>query len=311
MASYLITGGAGFIGSHLCETLISEGHSVTVIDNLSTGKDTNLPPHVRLIEGDIRDGSVLREAMQGASGCFHLAAIASVDKSNTAWTETHQINLSGTINVFEAARDMGCIPVVFASSAAIYGAEPTPPIAEDAPKRPLSAYGADKLACELHAVPAWHVHGVPSTALRLFNVYGPRQDPKSPYSGVISIFANRLISGENITIHGDGSQTRDFIFVSDVCAAFLAAMQNTKHGASVYNVCTGEETSILQLAETLAEITAYNQPFSYGEPRAGDIPKSYGNRSKLEAELDVVPLIGLTEGLSKLVQTTLATEKAI
>ena len=303
MGSYLVTGGAGFIGSHLCDALIAEGHGVRVFDNLSTGAQANLPRSAQLIQGDIRDADALQTAMRDVSGCFHLAAIASVDKSNTAWSETHQVNLTGTINVFEAARWAGKTPVVFASSAAVYGAEPQTPIREDAPKKPLSAYGADKLGSELHAFPAWHVHGVPSTALRLFNVFGPRQDPKSPYSGVISIFADRLRSGQDITIHGDGSQTRDFIFVSDVCAAFVAAMHNTVSGAQAINVCTGNETSILQLADTLARLTGYKKPFKFGPSRAGDIPKSFGDASKLKADLGIIPQVDLANGLSQLINT--------
>ena len=303
MANYLVTGGAGFIGSHLCDRLVESGHTVRVFDNFSTGVRANLPQQVQLIEGDIRDVAALRAAMRGVSGCFHLAAIASVDKSNTAWIETHQVNLTGTLHVFEAARDEGRLPVVFASSAAVYGAEPALPIQENAPTKPLSAYGADKLGCELHAYPAWHVHGVPSAALRLFNVYGPRQDPASPYTGVISIFADRLRSGKDITIHGDGSQTRDFIYVSDVCAAFIAAMRATVTGAATFNVCTGRETSILHLAETLAKITGYDKPFAFGPSRAGDIPKSFGDNSKLKTNLVVTPSVDLTDGLSRLIDT--------
>ena len=306
MAKYLVTGGAGFIGSHLCEALMAAGHSVSAFDDLSTGKFENLPEQVKLIEGDVCDASALVAAMDRMDGCFHLAAIASVEKSNTDWLSTHQTNLGGTINVFEASRKCGQIPVVYASSAAIYGAEPDTPITEDAPKKPLTAYGADKLGCELHALPAWYVHGVPSTGLRLFNVYGPRQDPKSPYSGVISIFADRLSTGEDITIHGDGSQTRDFIYVSDVCAAFVAAMQNTASGAAAINVCTGHETSIRQLAETLAEITDYKKSFIFGPARAGDIPKSYGDNSKLRQELSVRPNVSLAEGLVRLLDANRA-----
>ena len=299
VAGYLVTGGAGFIGSHLCDALVAAGHYVKVFDNLSTGTRANLPQQASLIEGDIRDADALSAAMKGADGCFHLAAIASVDKSNSEWVATHQTNLTGTINVFEAAREAGRIPVIYASSAAVYGAEPVPPIEENAPKRPLSAYGADKFGCELHALPAWHVHGVPSLGLRLFNVYGPRQDPKSPYSGVISIFVSRLKAGADITIHGDGSQTRDFIYVSDVCDAFMASMISTNKGAAAVNVCTGMETSILELAEILADLTGYTKPFAFGPPRPGDIPKSYGNNSLMTETLGVTPGVPLKDGLAR------------
>lgn len=297
MARYLVTGGAGFIGSHLCEHLLAGGHNVVVLDDLSTGKRSNLPESVTFIEGDIRNADTVLSAMKGASGCFHLAAIASVAASNERWVETHQINLSATINIFEAAKQHGRLPVVYTSSAAVYGEADNVPLIESTPTRPLTAYGADKLGCELHAVPGWRVHGVPSTGLRLFNVYGPRQDPSSPYSGVISIFADRFKNNQPITIHGDGSQSRDFIFVKDVCRAFLAAMANTEKGCDAINVCTGEETSILQLAETLARVTGYEGEFKFGPQRTGDIPRSLGDNSKLIQELGISPKTKLIDGL--------------
>lgn len=303
MGNYLVTGGAGFIGSHLCEALIAAGHDVVVFDNLSTGKRSNLPAKANLIEGDICDKDALSTAMKGASGCFHLAAIASVEKSNTEWTETHRVNLTGTINVFDAACHNGKSPVVYASSAAVYGAEPSLPISEHDPKRPLSAYGADKLGCELHALPAWHVHGVPSIGLRLFNVYGPRQDPKSPYSGVISIFSERLKSGRSVSIHGSGAQTRDFIYVEDVCSAFIKAMSTMSPNADVYNVCTGQETSIFELAETIKKITGSAEPFDFAPSRDGDIERSLGNPNKMNNELGIVAKTRLEIGLAATIAT--------
>jgi len=221
MTAWLVTGGAGFIGSHLCEALLRRGAVVRVLDDLSSGKRENLPSDIELIEGDVADEAVVRSAMDGVAGCFHLAAIASVERGVSDWLHTHRANLTGAITVFDAGRATR-VPVVYASSAAVYGDVATVPIAEDAPCRPLSAYGADKLGGELHARVASRVHRIPTVGLRFFNVYGPRQDPRSPYSGVISIFCERARRAAPIDIFGDGEQTRDFVHVADVVAALLA-----------------------------------------------------------------------------------------
>ena len=291
---YLVTGGAGFIGSHLCEALVATGMRVRILDDLSTGKQENLqnlPPGVRFIQGDVADPYIVRHAVEGISGCFHLAAIASVAKGITDWVGTHRVNLTGTITLLDAiAKLPGRPPVVYASSAAVYGAA-KPPLAEDALVRPLSAYGADKYACELHARVASEVHGVPTTGLRFFNVYGPRQDPASPYSGVISIFCDRLSKGQPIDIYGDGEQTRDFVYVGDVVRAMLAAMRRqmhtTRRDALVYNVCTGKPTTILELAHLIASgrsVTVQQLP-----PRAGEIRHSWGSPTRLVEALGVGP----------------------
>src|SRR5665213_2338149 len=251
-STYLVTGGAGFIGSHLCDALVGDGHAVRVLDDLSTGVRTNLPASVELIEGDIADQAAMQEAVAGVDGCFHLAAIASVARGVEDWLGTHRANLTGAITLFDTVRREPLpVPVVYASSAAVYGDGARLPITEDAAKRPLSAYGADKYACELHAEVASHVHAVPTVGLRFFNVYGPRQDPRSPYSGVISIFCERLRRGAPVEVFGDGGQTRDFIAVADVVAALRAAMARRKTvvpvipearglpASDVYNVCTG------------------------------------------------------------------------
>src|SRR5580658_5449763 len=212
--TYLVTGGAGFIGSHLCDALVADGHAVRVLDDLSTGKRANLPAGAELIEGDIADPAAVRQAVAGVDACFHLAAIASVARGVDDWLGTHRANLTGTITLFdELRRQPRPVPVVYASSAAIYGDCADLPIKESATKHPLSAYGADKYGCELHARVASHVHGVPTVGLRFFNVYGPRQDPRSPYSGVISIFCERLAAGRSVTVDGDGLQSRDFVYV--------------------------------------------------------------------------------------------------
>ena len=300
MARYLVTGGCGFIGSHLVERLLAAGHEVRVLDDLSTGKRENLPDGVPVTVGNVADAAAVDAAMQGMDGCFHLAAVASVERSREAWLETHHANLSGTIAVFDAARrarDGGPVPVVYASSAAVYGDNPTMPLTEDSATRPLSAYGADKLGCELHARVADGVHGVPATGFRFFNVYGPRQDPKSPYSGVISIFAGRIARGEAITINGDGEQVRDFVYVKDLVRCLTAAMDRPQPGAPVYNVCTGVATSVNRLAEVLADLSGKSLQRSFGPARAGDIRVSIGDPARLIAAFGTACQTSLRDGL--------------
>ena len=224
MALFLVTGGAGFIGSHLGDALLAAGHSVRVLDDLSTGRRGQVDPRCDFVQGDVVDPQVVRAAMAGVAGCFHLAAIASVARGNEDWRGTHLVNQTGTVTVLDAARAAGSVPVVYASSAAVYGNLGDAVAHEDVRPAPLTAYGADKLGSELHAAVALQVHGVPSVGLRFFNVYGPRQDPHSPYSGVISIFA-ALVAGEGtVTVHGDGEQVRDFVYVGDVVAHLMASM---------------------------------------------------------------------------------------
>jgi len=287
MSTYLVTGGAGFIGSHLCDALLARGDCVRVLDNLSTGHRGNLPACVPLIEGDVADPTVVCRAIDGVDGCFHLAAIASVEKGLTDWLGTHRANITGAITVFDAIRRQGSrVPVVYASSAAVYGDAATVPIAETEPCVPLSAYGADKYACELHARVAGHVHGIPAVGLRFFNVYGPRQDPKSPYSGVISIFCERIAAARSIAIFGDGQQTRDFVYVADVVAALIAAMTRASAGlpaadsptlkSHVFNVCTGVPTSVETLAHLIADLAGKPLTAQVQPPRAGEIRHSLG-----------------------------------
>jgi UDP-glucose 4-epimerase len=302
MPTYLVTGGAGFIGSHLCDALVRRGDTVRVLDDLSTGSRANLPPGVPLIEADVADPDAMRAATAGVDGAFHLAAIASVARGVTDWLGTHRANLTGTITLFDSIRAHGApIPVVYASSAAVYGDCPTVPIAEDAERRPLSAYGADKYGCELHARVASHVHGIPTTGLRFFNVYGPRQDPRSPYSGVISIFCEQIARGVPVDVFGDGEQTRDFVYVADVVAALLAATQRPSRDAPVFNVCTGRPTSVLELARTIAELAGTTLDVRHLAPRAGEIRHSTGQPHRARTALGLgaqVPLrVGLREVL--------------
>ncbi len=304
MDSLLVTGGAGFIGSHLCDALLARGTRVRVLDDLSSGRRDNLPDGIELIVGDVADPAAARTALEGMDGCFHLAAIASVQRAAEDWLGTNRVNLVGTIALLDAARARQ-LPVVYASSAAVYGNCPIQPIGEDAPTRPLSAYGADKLGCELHAAVATGVHGVPTTGLRFFNVFGPRQDPTSPYSGVISIFAAQLRRGTAVSVFGDGGQTRDFVFVADVVAALLAAMARLRAGgavanqADVFNVCTGQATSVLGLARTIAELCGLTPELRHGPAREGDIRHSVGNPAAARVGLGFVAETSLRAGLAQ------------
>jgi UDP-glucose 4-epimerase len=307
--TYLVTGGAGFIGSHLCDSLAGDGHAVRVLDDLSTGLRTNLPSGVELIEGDIADPAAMKTAVAGVDGCFHLAAIASVARGVEDWLGTHRANLTGTITLFdEVRRQPRPVPVVYASSAAVYGDCADLPITEAAAKRPLSAYGADKYACELHAVVASHVHRVPTVGLRFFNVYGPRQDPRSPYSGVISIFCERVRRGAAIDIFGDGGQTRDFIAVADVVVALRAAQGIAQMGdvvgrlppeAPVFNVCTGIATSVIELAHTIATLAGVPAEIRHAPSRAGEIRHSVGSPDLARRVLGLTRPEALPDGLRR------------
>jgi UDP-glucose 4-epimerase len=298
VSTWLVTGGAGFIGSHLCEALVARGDAVRVLDDLSTGKPENLPAGVGLIEADVADPAAVREALRGVDGCFHLAAIASVERGMQDWPGTHRANQTGAIIVFDEVRRLEKrVPVVYASSAAVYGDAPVVPIEEATVCRPLSAYGADKLGCELHARVATHVHAIPTVGLRFFNVYGPRQDPKSPYSGVISIFCDRIRAGQAIAIYGDGAQTRDFVYVADVVAALLAAMRLLPAGAPAFNVCTGRATSVLDLAHTIADLAGVRLQAEHRAPRAGEIRHSRGSPDLARASLGLREPAGLRSGL--------------
>jgi UDP-glucose 4-epimerase len=241
MARYLVTGGAGFIGSHLVDSLMADGHAVRVLDDMSSGSADNLPGRAELQVADVTDPDAVGRALEGVDGCFHLAAIASVERGHKDWLRSHTVNLSGTIAVFEAAcraqRVCGQrLPVVYASSAAVYGNPRELPISEQTPTCPTSAYGVDKLGCDLHAAVAGRIHEMSTIGLRFFNIYGPRQDPHSSYSGVISIFCERISRLLPVDLHGDGGQVRDFVFVDDAVRALRRAMQIGHLGPHVAGV---------------------------------------------------------------------------
>lgn len=298
----LVTGGCGFIGSHVVEALLAAGKTPVILDDLSTGKRVNVPDDVPVIEGSIEDCGAVAQAIEGCRAVVHLAAIASVQKCNETWAASHAVNVTGTVKVLEAARDAGGIPVVYASSAAIYGDNTNTPLTEREMPVPLTAYGVDKYGSELHAGVAGRIHGVPSFGLRFFNVFGPRQDPSSPYSGVISIFASRFATGQGVSIHGDGGQVRDFVYVGDVVAHILAALKAADVSAPVANVCTGQPTTVLGLAETLKSMTGSPGEIVFGPARAGDIRVSIGDPSLASLRMQVRAEVTLEEGLRRLLR---------
>lgn len=300
---YLVTGGAGFIGSHLAELLLERGHEVTILDNLSSGKMENVPHKAKLLVGDVCDSSLVTECMNGVDGCFHLAAIASVQASVTDWAGTHQTNLGGTITVLNAARhNFGRqqIPVVLASSAAVYGDNTQLPLNERSATKPTSAYGLDKLGSEMHGKLAWDLFQVPVSALRFFNVYGPRQDPSSPYSGVISIFNNHIKNEMPFIVYGDGKQTRDFIYVKDLILYLFQEMAQLSEGFSIKNVCTGTPNSLITLIKYISEALDKPAHFSYDNERLGDIKHSLGDPSLIQSKHPNIKTLPLKNGISLL-----------
>ncbi len=305
MSIYAITGGAGFIGSHLADALLGAGDGVRILDDFSTGRIDNLDERCDVIRGDVCDPLVVRRALLGVSGCFHLAAIASVARGNEDWIGTHRVNLGGTINVLDAARRLGGVPVVYASSAAVYGR--VEGVADEgATAAPLTAYGADKRGCELHARAGSLVHGVPSLGFRFFNVYGPRQDPDSPYSGVISIFSKAIAAGRPIKVFGTGRQTRDFVFVGDIVAFLLGGMTALRErretpgwaGDLVLNACTGRETSVLDMAGVIGDLLGSAPQMERGPARPGDIERSVGSPERAELLLGISARTPLRDGLA-------------
>lgn len=303
MATYAVTGAAGFIGSHLVDALLAAGHEVRGHDDLSSRNQANLDPRCALTVGDVADRDLVRELMDGVDGCFHLAAIASVARTNQDWSGGNRANLAGSVTVMEAARDGGCVPVVYASSAAVYGDVGSRPARVDMAPSPLSAYGVDKLASELHASAGWHVHSLPRFGLRFFNVYGDRQNPCSPYSGVISIFSRNMALDAPVVVHGDGRQVRDFIHVSDVVRKIVRAMRQVtlRPGAMLANVCTGRGTSLVELLDILGTIYGRPAAMTFGPARPGDIRQSVGDPSRSAALLGRAS-VSLEEGLAALAE---------
>ncbi len=299
----LVTGGAGFVGSHLVDKLVAQGRRVTVLDNLSSGFRDNVPKGATLVEGDIRDRNLVARLIGEADACIHLAAIVSVQQCQQSWIESHDVNQAAFVALLEAVakRKNGVIPVVYASSAAVYGDAAVFPVHESLPFDPISTYGADKAGCELHAKAAGSA-GVPSFGLRPFNIYGPRQVASSPYAGVISIFADRLKRGEGLTIYGDGKQTRDFIHVSDIVNCLLAAVDKASVDAPVCNAATGKETSVLDVAHILARLLGVDPAIALAPARKGDIYRSVAYIGLMQARLGYKAHVDVAEGLTFVLQ---------
>ncbi len=298
----LVTGGAGFIGSHLVEALVVGGSQVTVLDNLATGHLSNLEAvtgKIRFIEGDICDTAVLNEAMSGCDVVFHQAAVVSVTDTVQRPLASANVNELGTIGVLQGAKENKVRRVVLASSSAVYGDDPQLPKRENMLPKPLSPYAVQKLAGEYHAGVYANLYGVSTICLRYFNVFGPRQDPGSPYSGVISIFMTKSSRNEIPTIYGDGTQSRDFVYVSDVVAANLLAAASSQINHAVYNVGTSQSIQILELWELICRMSNLELKPHFGPARAGDVPQSVADISKIRADLGFKPGTLFAQGLKK------------
>jgi UDP-glucose 4-epimerase len=278
MKKYVITGGAGFIGSHIAEHLSKEGHKVTILDSLRTGFEHNLNNlNVDFVKGDIRDENLVNEVIDGASGVFHLAALVSVPESLLKIRECIEINTIGTINILEAAKNNSGCKVVLSTSAANYGNNPVLPKVETMFPEPMTPYAITKLDGEYYLKMYLDQYQVPTASLRYFNVFGPRQNPESAYAAAVPIFINKALQNEPITIYGDGLQTRDFIYVKDVVKANILASQK---GDETYNVALGHSTSVLELAEKIIKITNSKSQIKFLEERPGDIKHSKANPEK-------------------------------
>jgi len=303
----LVTGGAGFIGSHIVDRLLDEGFKVRVLDNLSTGDKKNLVHHqnkktFQFIEGDIRNFELAQKAVRGVDAVIHEAALVSVTRSVENLLLSNEINVTGTLNLLKASADAHVKRFVLASSCAVYGDTETLPNHENLAPKPLSPYAVDKLAAEYYAKIFYDVYGLEAAILRYFNVYGPRQK-HSPYSGVISVLINRLLEDKPPTIYGDGEQTRDFVNVKDVVEANRLALSKREAVGEVFNISTGEPITINKLTETLQKITGRSsiKPV-HAEPRLGDIKHSYGDITKAKRNLGYEPKVQLEKGLSELVK---------
>jgi UDP-glucose 4-epimerase len=300
----LVTGGAGFIGSHIVEELLRGGASVRVLDNFSTGKRENLEAfrgNLEILEGDLRDEEVIKAATQAIDLVFHLAAFISVPQSMLDPQACFAINVAGTVALLEAARKADVRKVVLSSSAAVYGDTDKIPTDEETPLRPLSPYATSKRVNELYACLYTQTFNLPVVALRYFNVYGPRQRPDSAYAAAISIFARRLVNNQPIVIYGDGKQSRDFIFVKDVVQANLQAAESNAAG-EVFNICTGHETTLLDLLEELSEVSPHLPEVRFEAPRPGDIYRSKGNPEKAATKLGFRAGTSLADGLGQTVE---------
>jgi nucleoside-diphosphate-sugar epimerase len=300
----LVTGGAGFIGSHIVGRLIDQGIYVTVLDNLSSGKYENIlefenNPVFSFVKGDVADFELCLSLSKRTDYIIHLAALVSVPKSIELPLLNHSSTLTGFINILEATRINSVKKIVYASSAAVYGIDETIPKVEEVTDKAASPYALAKYVDELYARLYYDLYGVKSIGLRYFNVYGPKQDPSSAYSGVISIFIDKATKNKNLLVYGDGENTRDFIFIDDVVQANLLAMKTQEVSCDVFNVGTEIETSINQLAAAIKEITSNKKPIIYLSSRIGDIKKSVASIKRINQSLSFIPSTNLEIGLAK------------
>jgi nucleoside-diphosphate-sugar epimerase len=302
MTHFLVTGGAGFIGSHIARALLARGDTVRVLDDFSSGRIENLAGlGAEVVRGSIVDPAACASACAGVAGVFHQAAQVSVPRSVEAPRESYAVNVAGTLNVLEACRAARVPRLVFAASSAAYGDTPELPKVETMPPRPLSPYASGKLAAEELLRVYGHLHGLRAVSLRYFNVFGPRQVDDSPYTGVIALFARALIEGRRATIFGDGSQTRDLTYVDNVVAANLSAMERDVEPGVVINVGGGERISILELYRAMAELLGSDLEPVFAPPRAGDVKDSLASIERARALLGYAPRVGWREGLARTV----------
>jgi nucleoside-diphosphate-sugar epimerase len=304
MARYLITGGAGFIGSNLARKLLSLGEEVVVLDDLSTGKRENLEDikdRVKFIVGDICDIAKVREAMEGIDYVFHQAAVVSVPRSIDEPVRTNEVNVDGTLNCLLAARDVKAKRFVYAASSSAYGDSPKLPKHEEMTPRPLSPYGVSKLVGEMYCRVFYEVYGLPTVSLRYFNIFGPYQDPHSQYAAVVPIFITRLLKGESPVVYGDGDQSRDFTYIDNAVEANLLATRSDKADGKIVNVACGAKYTLNELAENLKRLTGSDIDPTYAEPRAGDIKHSLGDISRASELLGYNPKVSFEEGLERTV----------
>ena len=304
MTRYLVTGGAGFIGSHLVEALIRAGEEVRVLDNFSTGRAENLGglrQSMELVEGDIRSYHLVLEAMRGVDFVLHQAALPSVPRSVRDPITSADVNIIGTINVLHAAKEAGVTRVVAASSSSVYGDNPSLPKREDMCPRPLSPYAVSKLAGEQYCQTFWHIYGLETVAIRYFNVFGPRQNPGSQYAAVIPRFITALLHDEALTMHGDGTQSRDFTYVENVVRANLLACTAPDAPGQVFNVACGERHSLLDLVDELAAVCGRRADVVHTASRAGDVQHSQADITLARTVMGYEPVMGFAEGLQRTV----------
>jgi len=302
MAKYVVTGGAGFIGSHMVEALLGRGHTVRVVDSLVTGSRANMASFVdriEFIEGDLAEIAVARRAVDGMEFVLHQAAIPSVPRSVAEPERCHRANVDGTLNVLLASRDAGIRRLVFAGSSSVYGNSPTLPKREDMPPKPLSPYALHKLVGEQYAQLFTSLYGLETVTTRYFNVFGPRQDPSSPYSGVISLFIRALVDGRSPMIYGDGEQTRDFTYVANVVDGVLKACDAPGAAGKIFNVATGGRISLNHLYRALQELTGRQIAATYAPTRIGDVRDSQADITAAREVLGFTPTVTFEDGLAK------------